>query len=90
MVTATLPAWLVGARLSGLYSRDGQPTMNAMARERVSLGHVVLIGTALCLLVALATQSDDRAREGLLIFARIGRGIPDGWTRGRPGARTAI
>ena len=69
LVTATLPAWLAGARLSGLYSRDGQPTMNAMARERVSLGHLVLIGTALCLLVALATQSDDGAREGLLIFA---------------------
>ena len=69
LVTATLPAWLAGARLSGLYSRNGQPIMNAMARERVSLGHLVLIGTALCLLVALATQSDDGAREGLLIFA---------------------
>ena len=32
LVTAALPAWLAGARLSGLYSRNGQPTMNAMAR----------------------------------------------------------
>ena len=43
--------------------------MNAMAHERVSLGHLVLIGTAVCLLVALATGSDDHAREALLIFA---------------------
>ena len=90
MVTAWLPAWLVGARLSGLYRRDGRPTMNAMAHERVSLGHFVLIGTALCLLVALATESDDPAREGLARLCSVGRGIPDRWTCGRPGARTAI
>jgi exopolysaccharide biosynthesis polyprenyl glycosylphosphotransferase len=69
LVTATLPAWLVGARLSGLYSRDGRPTVTAMAFERVSLGHLVLIGTALCLLVALGTDTDDHARNALLIFA---------------------
>jgi len=69
LLMATLPAWLVGARLSGLYSRDGRPIMSATARERVSLGHLVLIGTALCLLVALATRTDDGAREGLLVFA---------------------
>ena len=69
LLTATFPAWLVGAHLSGLYSRGGRPTMNAMAHERVSLGHLVLIATALCLLVALATRTDDHARDGLLIFA---------------------
>ena len=69
LLTASLPAWLVGAHLSGLYGRDGGAAMTAMAHERVSLGHLVLIGTAVCLLVALATHSDDRAREGLLIFA---------------------
>jgi len=69
LLTASLPAWLVGAHLSGLYGRDGGAAMTAMAHERVSLGHLVLIGTAVCLLVALVTHSDDRAREGLLIFA---------------------
>jgi exopolysaccharide biosynthesis polyprenyl glycosylphosphotransferase len=69
LLTATLPAWLVGARLSGLYSRDGRPLMGVMAHERVGLGHLVLIGTTVCLLVALASQTDDHAREGLLIFA---------------------
>ena len=69
LLTATLPAWLVGVNLSGLYSRDGRPTRNAIAHERVSLGHLVLIGTAVCLLIALASRSDDHAREGLLIFA---------------------
>ena len=69
LLMASLPAWLVGAHLSGLYSRDGRPAMTAMAHERVSLGHLVLIGTAVFLLVALATHSDDPAREGLLIFA---------------------
>ena len=69
LLAATLPAWVVGARLSGLYSRDGRLTMNAMAHERVSLGHLVLIGTAVCLLLALAGQTDGRSREGLLIFA---------------------
>lgn len=68
-LTATLPAWLVGARLSGLYSCEGRPTMNATAREGVTLGHLVLIGTAVCLLAALATRADDHAREGLLVFA---------------------
>jgi exopolysaccharide biosynthesis polyprenyl glycosylphosphotransferase len=69
LLAATLPAWLVGVNLSGLYRRDGLPTRNAMAHERVSLGHLVLIGTALCLLIALASRTDDHAREGLLIFA---------------------
>ena len=69
LLTASLPAWLVGAHLSGLYGRDGGAATTAMAHERVSLGHLVLIGTAVCLLVALVTHSDDRAREGLLIFA---------------------
>jgi exopolysaccharide biosynthesis polyprenyl glycosylphosphotransferase len=69
LLTASLPAWLVGAHLSGLYGREGGPALSAMAHERVSLGHLILIGTAVCLLVALATQSDDRSRDGLLIFA---------------------
>ena len=68
LLTASLPAWLVGAHLSGLYGRDGGAAMTAMAHERISLGHLVLIGTAVCLLVALVTHSDDRAREGLLIL----------------------
>jgi FlaA1/EpsC-like NDP-sugar epimerase len=69
LLTATLPAWLVGAHLSGLYSRGGRLPGNAMAHERVNLGHLVLIGTAVCLLVALADRSDVRAREGLFTFA---------------------
>ena len=70
LLTATLPAWLVGARLAGLYGRDGRRRTKAFAHEPVSLGRLVLIGTAVCLLVALATgTTDDRAHDGLLIFA---------------------
>jgi exopolysaccharide biosynthesis polyprenyl glycosylphosphotransferase len=70
LLIATLPAWLVGAHLADLYSRGGRRTIYAMAHERATLGQLVLTGTAVCLLVALATlTTDDRAREGLLIFA---------------------
>jgi exopolysaccharide biosynthesis polyprenyl glycosylphosphotransferase len=70
LLSATLPAWLVGARMAGLYSRDGRRTTKAIAHERVSLGRLVLIGTAVCLLVALAIRTtDDRARFGLLVFS---------------------
>ena len=89
LLIATLPAWVVGAHLAGLYSRGGRRTMNAMAHERVSLGHLVLIGTAVCLLVALATGSDDHAREALLIFAVSAVTLLHGWTCGHPRARTA-
>ena len=69
LLIATLPAWVVGAHLAGLYSRGGRRTINAMAHERVSLGHLVLTGTAVSLLVALAIGTDDHAREALLFFA---------------------
>ena len=69
LLSVTLPAWLVGARLAGLYNRDGRPSMNALADERVRLGYLVLIGTAVGVAVTVATGTDDHAREGLLIFA---------------------
>jgi exopolysaccharide biosynthesis polyprenyl glycosylphosphotransferase len=69
LLTATLPAWLAGARLSGVYGRDGLPAAGAMTQERVNLGHWVLLGTGVCLVVALATRADQPARESLLTFA---------------------
>jgi exopolysaccharide biosynthesis polyprenyl glycosylphosphotransferase len=69
LLTATLPAWLAGVRLSGLYGRDGLPAAGGMAHERVNLGHWVLLGTGVCLVVALAARADQPAREGLLAFA---------------------
>jgi hypothetical protein len=40
-----LPAWLVGARLYGLYSVEGRPAMYRTAHEWVNLGHLVVLWT---------------------------------------------
>jgi exopolysaccharide biosynthesis polyprenyl glycosylphosphotransferase len=69
LLSVTLPAWVVGARLCGLYSRQGRPPGNAMVGYRASVGQLLLIGTAVCLLAALAARADEPARAGLLTFA---------------------
>jgi exopolysaccharide biosynthesis polyprenyl glycosylphosphotransferase len=64
-----LPAWLIGARLYGLYRVDGRPAMYRTAREWVNLGHLVVIWTVAFSLVALATRIGSPARGQLLVFA---------------------
>jgi exopolysaccharide biosynthesis polyprenyl glycosylphosphotransferase len=69
LLSVALPALVVGARLCGLYGREGRPPGNAMADYRVNVGQVLLIGTAVCLLAALATRANEASRAGLLTFA---------------------
>ncbi len=64
-----LPAWIVGARLYGLYRVDGRPATYRTAHEWVNLGHLVLTWTVAFWVVALTTQIDDPARGQLLVFA---------------------
>jgi exopolysaccharide biosynthesis polyprenyl glycosylphosphotransferase len=66
---ATLPAWLVGARLFGLYKLDGRPALHRTARKWESLGHLALIVTGAVLIVALATRINEPARDEFLVFA---------------------
>jgi exopolysaccharide biosynthesis polyprenyl glycosylphosphotransferase len=64
-----LPAWLVGARLYGLYSVEGRPAMYRTAHEWVNLGHLVVLWTVAFSVVALTPQiDDDPARGRLLVF----------------------
>ena len=64
-----LPAWIVGARLYGLYRVDGRPYTYRTAHEWVNLGHLVLTWTVALWVVALTTRIDDPARGQLLVFA---------------------
>ena len=64
-----LPAWIVGARLYGLYRVDGRPATYRTAHEWVNLGHLVLTWTVAFWVVALTTRIDDPARGQLLVFA---------------------
>jgi exopolysaccharide biosynthesis polyprenyl glycosylphosphotransferase len=69
LLAAGLPAWLAGARLSGLRWRDGPPAMYAKAQGRVGLGLLVVIGTGTFLVLAFTTRVDVPARDGLVVFA---------------------
>ncbi|MDP9255102.1 MAG: sugar transferase [Actinomycetota bacterium] len=66
---ATLPAWLVGARLYGLYRADGRPAMYRTVHEWMSLGHLVVIGTVAFWIVARVTRIDEPAPDQLVVFA---------------------
>jgi exopolysaccharide biosynthesis polyprenyl glycosylphosphotransferase len=66
---ATLTAWLVGARLFGLYRLDGRPALHHTPREWVSLGQLAVIVTGLVLIVALATRINQPSRDEFLVFA---------------------
>src|SRR5262249_16163611 len=63
-----LPAWLLGARLYGLYRVDGRPATYSTAHEWVNLGHLVLVWTVTFSAVALTAQIHDPARGQLLVF----------------------
>jgi exopolysaccharide biosynthesis polyprenyl glycosylphosphotransferase len=64
-----LPAWMLGARLYGLYRVDGRPATYRTAHEWVNLGHLVLIWTVAFSVVALTTRIDHPAGGQLLVFA---------------------
>ncbi len=68
LLAAWLPAWLVGAHMSGVYRRDARHAMYARAHERVSLALLFVIGTEAFLLIALPDRGDP-ARDGLVVFA---------------------
>jgi exopolysaccharide biosynthesis polyprenyl glycosylphosphotransferase len=69
LLSVALPAWVVGAHLCGLYSRQGRPPGTAMADYGANVGQLLLIGTALCLLAALAARANEPERAGLFTFA---------------------
>jgi exopolysaccharide biosynthesis polyprenyl glycosylphosphotransferase len=64
-----LPAWMLGARLYGLYRVDGRPATYSTAHEWVNLGHLVLIWTVTFSAVALTTRIQDPAGGQILVFA---------------------
>src|ERR1041385_8282829 len=54
VLAVTLPAWLAGVHLAGLYAGEGR---GVLGHERVNLGYLVLLGTGSCLLLALALRA---------------------------------
>jgi exopolysaccharide biosynthesis polyprenyl glycosylphosphotransferase len=68
LCAATLPAWLVGAHLSGLYRRDGLPAVHPTAAERWDVGQLVLVAAAALVLVAIASRIAPPAGGELAVF----------------------
>jgi exopolysaccharide biosynthesis polyprenyl glycosylphosphotransferase len=69
LFAATLPAWLVGARLFGLYKPDGRPALDHSPQRWTSLGRLGVIVAGPVLIVAVATRMSGPARDGFLAFA---------------------
>ena len=68
LVAATLPAWLVGAHLSGLYRPGGLPAVHPTAAERWDVAQLVLVAGAALVLVAIASRIGRAAASELAVF----------------------
>ena len=81
---ATLPAWLLGAKLHELYDRDEERTDHTTFNDFVGVLHVVTLGVWILYAVALTTGlADPELRKALLFWALAVAFV----TGGRAGAR---
>jgi hypothetical protein len=76
LVAAALPAWVVMAKLHGLYDRDEERADHSTVDDLVGVFHVVTIGVWMFVIAALATgfAHPDAARLttfGVLVFAFV-------------------
>jgi exopolysaccharide biosynthesis polyprenyl glycosylphosphotransferase len=88
---ATLPGWVVVAKLYGLYDRDQHRADHATADDVIDVFHMITIGTwlffAASWLTGLATPSFPKLLTfwfGALLLVSVGRAFARGWCRGRP------
>ncbi len=65
---ACLPAWVVAAKLYGLYDRDEERAAHSAADETTGVFHLVTVGTWLLLVGAYLTRLIDPSVPKLLVF----------------------
>lgn len=65
---SSLPAWVVLAKLYGLYDRDEERTDHSTADELVGVFHLVTVGTAMFYVGAALTELAQTPLDRLLVF----------------------
>jgi exopolysaccharide biosynthesis polyprenyl glycosylphosphotransferase len=68
---ATLPAWLVGARVTGLYRLDDRRAAGGGVEEWLTIGRLMVIGTWAILLVTWVVRREQPATARLVLFAAL-------------------
>src|SRR5918992_695202 len=64
----TLPAWIVAAKLYGLYDHDEERTDHGTVDDIVGVFHMVSVGLWLLVMVSLATGQVDPSVTKLVLF----------------------
>jgi exopolysaccharide biosynthesis polyprenyl glycosylphosphotransferase len=68
---ATLPAWLVGARLTGLYRLDERRANGGGVEEWLSIGRLMVIGTWVVLAIAWVARFEQPETARVVVFAAL-------------------
>jgi exopolysaccharide biosynthesis polyprenyl glycosylphosphotransferase len=68
---ATLPAWLVGARVNGLYRLDERRANGGGVEEWLRIGRLVVVGTWAALALAWAARIEQPETARLVVFAAL-------------------
>jgi exopolysaccharide biosynthesis polyprenyl glycosylphosphotransferase len=71
LFAATLPAWLVGARLTGLYRLDERRANGGGVEEWLSIGRLMVIGTWAVLAIAWVARIEQPETARLVAFAAL-------------------
>ena len=71
LFAATLPAWLVGARLTGLYRLEERRASGGGVEEWLSIGRLMVIGTWVALAIAWLARFEQPETARLVVFAAL-------------------
>ena len=71
LFAATLPAWLVGARLTGLYRLEERRASGGGVEEWLSIGRLMVIGTWVVLAIAWLARFEQPETARLVVFAAL-------------------
>jgi exopolysaccharide biosynthesis polyprenyl glycosylphosphotransferase len=71
LFAATLPAWLVGARLTGLYRLDERRANGGGVEEWLNIGRLMVIGTWAVLAIAWVARIEQPESARLVVFAAL-------------------
>jgi exopolysaccharide biosynthesis polyprenyl glycosylphosphotransferase len=71
LFVATLPVWLVGARVLGLYKLDERRATGGFAGEWMTVGRLIVVGAWALLAIAWLTRVNQPATARLVVFAAL-------------------
>ena len=71
LFAATLPAWLVGARLTGLYRLDERRANGGGVEEWLNIGRLMVIGTWAVLAIAWVARIEQPETARLVVFTAL-------------------